>query len=83
MRGMSTTAYPTPYYGDSNTPVRMDIARPVDPITEHGTGKAVDDGYTLLGRRLRGDTPGDIVPIEEADRIEAAESAYNAGLNDF
>jgi len=63
-------------------PTRMDVARPGPaPKTKSGTGNAALDGYTVTARRVRGDTPGDMVPVEQADRIE---SAYNDGpLNDY
>lgn len=50
--------------------ITPDAGPAVEPITEHGTGNALVDGYTCTARRLRGDMPGDMIPEEMADRIE-------------
>lgn len=45
-------------------------------LKDPGEPDAGRDGYTVVGRRLRGDMPGDIRECYEADEIEAEQARW-------
>jgi hypothetical protein len=64
----------TMYFRDPNRPTpgasHPDPASDPRYLDQPGYGNAAEDGYTCVGRRPRVMGQGDILPSEEADRIE-------------
>ena len=58
-------------WDDPNRPDRATDLRPVERFTEGPeTGNAARDGYTVSSRRPRHGRPGEMVPVERAERID-------------
>lgn len=62
-----------------NSAQLRDMGKPVKRIMREETGNAGKDGYTTVARRVRGDLPGYLTDVGEADKYDQMMAEFEDG----